>query len=81
MTRTVPPWLRREVEARDHGCRWAGCGRTRWVHIHHVIHWALGGPTNLDNLIMLCGFHHRLLHNDGWTIDGNPNHELRFVNR
>jgi len=46
-----------------------------------VIHWALGGPTNLDNLIMLCGFHHRLLHNDGWTIDGNPNHELRFVNR
>ena len=32
------------------------------------MHWAEGGPTDLDNLVLLCGFHHRLVHSDGWTM-------------
>jgi hypothetical protein len=46
------------------------------VHAHHRQHWADGGPTDLDNLILLCGFHHRFVHEHGWTIqqddDGKP---------
>lgn len=77
-TRAVEPWLRRLVEARDRGCRFPGCERTRWLDVHHILRWALDGPTNLDNLISLCGFHHRLIHNNGWTILGDPNHHLFF---
>lgn len=64
---------------RDKGCRYPGCGRTRWIHIHHLIHWARGGPTNLDNLISLCLFHHRLVHEDGWRISGDPNGEVTWI--
>lgn len=80
-TRKIPAWLRRLLEERDEGCRFPGCWRTRWLHAHHIVAWSQGGPTNLDNLVLLCGFHHRLIHRDGWTIEGNPNHELRFYNR
>ena len=71
-TRTIPPWLARLVRLRDRGCRFESCRRTRWVQVHHIIHWADGGPTNLDNLITLCGFHHRYVHEHGWTIQGHP---------
>ena len=79
-TRKIPHWLRRLVEGRDQGCRFPGCSRTRWTQMHHIWHWADGGPTNLDNLVTLCGFHHRLIHRDGWEIVGNPNYELTFLN-
>jgi len=69
-SRTVPRWLRRRLWDRDGGCRFPGCGRTQWVHAHHIIHWARGGPTDLANLILLCGFHHRFLHEHGWSIVG-----------
>ena len=71
-TRTIPPWLNRLIRLRDQGCRFPLCRRTRWTHAHHIIHWADGGPTNLDNLITLCGYHHRLIHEHGWTITGHP---------
>ena len=45
-----------------------GCGRTRYLHAHHVLPWALGGATSLDNLVLLCGEHHRLLHDGGFAI-------------
>lgn len=80
-TRTIPPWLRRLVEGRDRSCRFPGCGRTRWLHIHHRIPWSQGGPTNLDNLIALCGFHHRMLHREGWTVEGEAPGNLRFYDR
>ena len=78
-TRTIPAWLRRLVLARDGGCQFPGCGRKRWVEAHHVVHWAEGGPTDLDNLIALCKSHHRLIHEHGWTLRGNPNHRVRWV--
>jgi hypothetical protein len=41
----------------------------RWIHAHHVWHWSKGGPTSLDNLVLLCPRHHRLLHEGNWTYD------------
>jgi hypothetical protein len=77
--RTIPPWLTRVVRQRDKGCRYPGCRRTRWIHIHHLIHWAHGGPTDLDNLISLCLYHHRLVHEDGWRISGDPNGRITWI--
>jgi hypothetical protein len=74
----IPWWLRRQVVARDGVCRGFGCERTI-RQIHHIHHWADGGDTNLDNLIGLCWSEHRLVHEGGWTIEGNPNGEVTFV--
>ncbi|MCL7962244.1 MAG: HNH endonuclease, partial [marine benthic group bacterium] len=67
-TRTVPPAIRRALEARDRGCRFPGCG-LRFTDAHHVRHWADGGETKLENLILLCHHHHRLVHEAGWTVE------------
>lgn len=67
-TRTIPPAVRRALRARDGGCRFPGCTRTRWTDAHHVTHWADGGPTDLDNLVLLCAHHHRLVHEHGYTV-------------
>jgi hypothetical protein len=76
-TRTIPDGLRRAVTARDRGCAHPGCGRTpSWCQIHHVHPWEHGGGTELGNLVMVCRFHHRLLHHEsGWLVrirDGIP---------
>jgi hypothetical protein len=71
-TRSVPRWLWRLLKKRDRHCRFDGCDRTRGLHAHHVVHWADGGPTELQNLILLCPFHHRFLHEHGWTVHGDP---------
>src|SRR5699024_6928722 len=49
---------------RDRGCAVPGCGRSRFLHAHHVIFWARGGQTTMDNLVLLCSGHHRLVHDD-----------------
>jgi hypothetical protein len=79
MTRTIPPWLSRRLKKRDQGCRFPGCERTTWVHGHHILSWAKGGPTNLDNMITLCGTHHRFVHEMGWHIVGNPSGAVEFI--
>jgi hypothetical protein len=62
-TRTVPPALRRALDRRDRGCTQPGCGRPpAWCDAHHRVHWARGGPTRLDNLVLLCRRHHREVH-------------------
>jgi hypothetical protein len=60
--------LSRALRARDGGCRYPGCDRTRFTEGHHVKHWADGGETKLGNLITLCGFHHRLVHEGGYGV-------------
>ncbi|BBG05060.1 MULTISPECIES: DUF222 domain-containing protein [Pseudonocardia] len=50
------------------GCRFPACGSTRYLHAHHVQHWLRGGNTDIDNLVLLCGFHHRLVHDHGYLI-------------
>jgi len=77
--RTVPPWLGRQARHRDQGCRFPGCERTRWVHLHHLVHWADGGRTDLGNLVSLCGHHHRLVHEGGWRLAGHPDRYLTFL--
>ncbi len=80
-SRTIPGWLSRIVRTRDKGCRFPECERTLWLQAHHIHHWSEGGPTDLDNLITLCGYHHRLIHHDGWAIDGNPNHQVTWITK
>jgi hypothetical protein len=67
-TRSIPPSLARALKSRDGGCRFPGCGRTRFTHGHHLHHWANGGETKLSNLITLCTFHHRLVHEGGFDV-------------
>jgi hypothetical protein len=67
-TRTIPPALRRALEARDRGCRFPGCG-LRFTDAHHIRHWADGGETSLPNLILLCSHHHRLVHEQNWKVE------------
>jgi hypothetical protein len=67
-TRSIPPALSRALKARDGGCRYPGCDRTRFTEGHHVEHWANGGETKLRNLVTLCNFHHGLVHEGGYGI-------------
>jgi hypothetical protein len=76
-TRTIPPALRLALRHRDHGCRFPGCG-VRFCQGHHIRHWANGGPTRLDNLTLLCRFHHRAVHEEGYRIEPLPDGDLRF---
>jgi hypothetical protein len=76
-SRQIPKWLRDLVYQRDgYRCQHPGCRHTRWLQIHHIISWAQGGHTDLDNLILLCGFHHRFLHEHGWHITGPPHNRV-----
>jgi hypothetical protein len=75
-SRTVPEAIRRALNLRDGGCAFPGCTRRpQRCHAHHVDHWVDGGPTALENLCLLCLFHHQLVHHGQWTvemIDGLP---------
>jgi len=68
-TRTVPIAIKRALRARDKGCVFPGCHHTRFVDAHHIQHWSAGGETSLDNLLLLCSRHHRLVHEDGFNIE------------
>ncbi len=69
-TRAINRRLRRALEHRDRCCVVPGCGATRGLHAHHVIHWEDGGVTELHNLVLVCPYHHRLHHKGGITITG-----------
>lgn len=62
--------------ARDGGCSFPGCDAPpEWCQAHHVTDWARGGPTDLDDLTLLCRYHHRIFEERGWVclmIDGLP---------
>jgi hypothetical protein len=65
--------LRRALVLRDKGCAFPGCDRPpRWTVAHHVVHWSNGGLTELSNLVLLCGYHHRLIHHSDWQVKINP---------
>ncbi len=67
-TRSIPPAIRRALKRRDCGCRFPGCTCSRFVDAHHVQHWADGGETSMDNLVLLCRTHHRLVHEAGYGV-------------
>ncbi len=59
------------LHVRDHGrCRFPGCEETRHLDAHHIVHWMRGGRTDVDNLILCCDRHHRLVHDHGYRITG-----------
>jgi hypothetical protein len=70
--RQIPPSIRRALVARDRDCVFNGCHRpANWCDGHHVKWWTRGGETRLENLALVCGRHHRMLHEEGWTIQRN----------
>lgn len=77
-TRSVPLALRRALRSRDDGCRFPGCTHRRFLHAHHIHHWARGGPTALTNLIQLCAYHHRLVHEGGFRAERGGSGAVRF---
>jgi hypothetical protein len=67
-SRVVPPYLMRQVRRRDGGCTFPGCEARWFLYAHHIQHWIRGGPTDLENLVLVCGFHHKLVHEFGWNV-------------
>lgn len=78
-TRKIPRWLRRQLMRRDgHVCQFPGCGARKFLHGHHIWHWLMGGPTNLDNLMALCPTHHRLVHEFKWGAKRDRSGEVTW---
>jgi hypothetical protein len=68
LSRQVPAWMVRQVRHRDRECRFPGCGARRFTEAHHLRWWRHGGRTDLHNLALICSFHHRLVHEHGWSV-------------
>jgi len=76
-SRTIPPSTRRALELRDRHCVFPSCDRPPiWCDGHHLVWWTRGGATTLPNLALLCRPHHRMVHEEGWTLERR---EGRFV--
>jgi hypothetical protein len=77
-TRTVPPSIRRALEARDRSCRFPGCTARR-CDAHHVEHWMDGGDTSVENLVLLCRRHHRAVHEGGFDVIRQADGTVTFL--
>jgi hypothetical protein len=76
----IPRWLRRRLARRDDGtCRFPGCPNSLYKQVHHLWHEAHGGPTDTENCLLLCSFHHHLMHEGGWHVFGNADSVVTFV--
>ncbi len=80
-SRTIPAPMRRALRVRDGGCRFPGCTHSRFIDGHHIKHWADGGDTGLDNLVMLCRRHHRLVHEGGFACKKSESGEIYFTDQ
>jgi hypothetical protein len=78
-TRIISAPLRRLLTARDKGCRFPGCSNARYIDMHHIKHWANGGETKPSNLLSLCRFHHRAVHEGGFDVQVLDDGALRFI--
>ena len=78
MSREPSAWIVRQVRYRDRGCRFPGCGARSFTEAHHIVWWSRGGRTDLDNLVLICSFHHRLVHEHGWSIERDADGEVRW---
>lgn len=77
--RTISAPLRRLLQSRDKGCRFPGCSNARYIDMHHIKHWANGGETRPSNLVSLCRFHHRAVHEVGYGVQVLDDGALRFI--
>ncbi len=73
--------MRRALKARDKNCRFPGCTHQHFIDGHHIKHWADDGETSLDNLVQLCRFHHRLVHEGGFACEKNQDGKVVFKNQ
>jgi len=78
-SRVIPPAMRRALKARDKICRFPGCTHQNYIDGHHIRHWADGGETGLDNLVQLCRFHHRLIHEGGFGCEKDKHGKVVFT--
>jgi len=79
-TRSIPPALHRALNSRDKGCCcFPGCPNTRYLDGHHIKHWAHGGETKLSNLLSLCRFHHRQVHEGNVVVRVLDDGAVRFL--
>ena len=79
ISRIWPNAMERAIKERDQHCQWPGCTRTQHLPIHHIIHWADGGKTSIDNGVAVCAYHHSLLHEGGYTIE-HANSSEQLIN-
>ena len=78
-TRTIPTALRRALQSRNRSqCQFPGCS-SRHCDAHHVVHWADGGETQLSNLVLLCRFHHRAVHEEGFQVVADGAGQFQFL--
>ena len=77
-SREPSAWMMRQLRYRDHECRFPGCGARRFTQAHHIVWWERGGPTDLDNLLLVCTFHHKLVHEYGWSLRRDPGGTVRW---
>jgi hypothetical protein len=68
LSRVPSAGMLRQLRYRDRECRFPGCGARRFAQAHHIVWWERGGATDLENLVLLCHFHHKLVHEHGWSI-------------
>ncbi len=80
-SRSIPPAIRRALNHRDGGCRFPGCTAHKYVDAHHIVHWADGGETKLDNLVTLCRHHHRAVHEGGFDVRMDSSQQPIFHDR
>ena len=79
-TRDATAAQRREIMRRDRHCRFPGCAHVVFHQPHHIDEWERDqGPTDLDNLVALCSYHHNLVHSNGWSLSGDANVEITFT--
>jgi hypothetical protein len=76
--REPSPWMLRQLRYRDQECVFPGRGARRFTHAHHVRWWRNGGPTDLNNLVLICSFHHRLVHEHAWSLQRGADGTVRW---
>jgi hypothetical protein len=78
VTREPSAAMMRLLRYRDVECRFPGCGTRRFTQAHHIVWWGDGGTTDLDNLVLVCFFHHKLVHEHGWAVRRDERGSLRW---
>ncbi len=79
-SRTIAASTRRALESRDRQCVFPGCTRPPiWCDGHHLVWWTKGGPTTLPNLALLCRPHHRMVHEEGWTLERHRDGRFKAI--
>jgi hypothetical protein len=78
MSREPSAAMMRQLRYRDVECRFPGCGARRFTQAHHIVWWGDGGRTDPDNLLLVCFFHHKLVHEHGWKVERDAPGDVRW---